>query len=109
VGIDSLSAMLFRNYLSRSLGCVTVSLELLYDPDITIESSSEHVFDSLARTDNHKAEGVLERLGITTATRIKNKKANPSIAFTSMAQDKFSECSRNTGKAHCASRGAVCC
>lgn len=61
VGIDSLAAMLFRNYLSQLLGGLTISADLLYDPETTVRSFSFVLWQRL-QTEN---PSILQSLHIT--------------------------------------------
>lgn len=62
-GIDSITAMMFRNMLSQSLGGCKVDANDLYDPDATIESFSIKLFTRLEQ-ENPK---LLKDLGIQFA------------------------------------------
>ena len=63
IGVDSLAAVMFRSYISKSLGGITIDQEKLFDPDCTITSFSEDLYQRTKESKPH----ILATLNITKA------------------------------------------
>jgi hypothetical protein len=51
IGIDSIGAVTFKNFLSKSLGGISVNQSLIFDPDTTIESFAVHIYETVLKKD----------------------------------------------------------
>ena len=70
VGIDSLAAILFKNFLSKSLGDLPIDQNELYDADATISSFSQCLYERMQR----EKPQVLSDLKITCGLSVSEEK-----------------------------------